>query len=193
MKERQAYLDKLLRKMLWPIKKIEGHISMIIKIRPYFIFALSALVILTSCATQKSKVTADAQTKLKYHAAELAEYFEGLSDPTLPGFSYLVSKEGKIILKGGIGLAHVENKKLNSTDTIFRVGSITKQFTAVSILQLSEQGKLSLSDNLSKYFPELPNSEKITLRNLLNHTSGMWEQGFHLPSICKKISLTHWE
>ncbi len=75
-----------------------------------------------------------------------------------------------------MGLANIENKIPNDTHTIFRAASITKQFTAVSILQLAEQGKLSLDDKLSNYFSMLPNSDKITIRNLLDHTSGLWEQ-----------------
>lgn len=106
----------------------------------------------------------------------LESFVAGILEPDLPGFSYLVSKRGDIISKGSFGLANVEKGIKNSEDTVYRVGSITKQFTAVSVLMLANEGKLSIDDKLSKYFPELPNSSKITIQNLLTHTSGMWDQ-----------------
>lgn len=110
------------------------------------------------------------------YVESLESFVAGISAPTLPGFSYLVSKHGKIISKGGFGLANVEKKIKNTEDTVYRVASITKQFTAVSVLILANEGKLSVDDKLSKYFPTLPNSSKITIRNLLTHTSGIWDQ-----------------
>jgi CubicO group peptidase (beta-lactamase class C family) len=107
---------------------------------------------------------------------ELESFAAGILEPSLPGFSYLVSRRGKIISKGSFGLANVEKGIKNSEDTVYRVGSITKQFTAASVLILANEGKLSVEDKLSKYFPKLPNSSKITIRNLLTHTSGMWDQ-----------------
>ena len=134
------------------------------------------ILFLVSCASKETIPFADKEIKEKYHADELKKYFEGLYDLEHPGFSYLISKNGKIIVSGGVGAANIEEKTPNNTKTIFRVASITKQFTAVSILQLAESGKLSVNDSLAKYYPNLPNAEKITIRNLLNHTSGMWEQ-----------------
>lgn len=123
-------------------------------------------------------VHASGETKLDstMHIDLLESFAAGILAPSLPGFSYLVSKRGKIISKGSFGLANVEKGLKNSEDTVYRVGSITKQFTAVSVLILANEGKLSIDDKLSKYFPKLPNSSKITIRNLLTHTSGMWDQ-----------------
>jgi D-alanyl-D-alanine carboxypeptidase len=145
----------------------------------YFFKLLSFILLVvcvSSCASSNAQKIASTETKEKYHAAEIEKYLESLTDENSPGFSYLIAKDGLIIAKGGIGLANIESKTPNSTDTIFRAASITKQFTAVSILQLADQGKLTLDDKLGKYFPELPNAEKITIRHLLNHTSGIWEQ-----------------
>lgn len=75
-----------------------------------------------------------------------------------------------------VGFADVEKKIANDTSTIFKADSISKQFTAVSVLLLVEQGKLMLDDKLEMHFPDLPNAKNISIRNLLNHTSGMWEQ-----------------
>lgn len=86
----------------------------------------------------------------------------------------LVAKGGTIILDKGYGLANIELDVANGPATKFRLGSITKQFTATSILQLEEQGKLSVNDAACKYVTECPDSWKaITIHQLLSHTSGI--------------------
>lgn len=87
----------------------------------------------------------------------------------------LVSEGGKVIFKKGFGLANMEWEIPNTPDTKFRLGSITKQFTAVVILQLSNEGKLKLDDKLSQYVPEYPKktADRVTIHQLLNHTSGI--------------------
>ena len=86
----------------------------------------------------------------------------------------LVAKDGKILLDKGYGMANVEWDIPNNADTKFRLGSITKQFTATAVLQLAEQGKLSLDDSILKYAPGGPETWKpITIHHLLNHTSGI--------------------
>jgi D-alanyl-D-alanine carboxypeptidase len=103
-------------------------------------------------------------------------------DKVLAGFqknraftgSALVAKGGKVILEKGYGMANIELDVPNSPDTKFRLGSITKQFTATSILQLEEQHKLAVTDAACKYVPECPDSWKaITIHQLLSHTSGI--------------------
>jgi CubicO group peptidase (beta-lactamase class C family) len=86
----------------------------------------------------------------------------------------LVARDGRVVLRRGVGLADREWNVPNTPDTKFRLGSITKQFTAAAILQLAEQGKLSFDDPISKYYPEAPASwSKVTIRRLLTHTSGI--------------------
>ena len=86
----------------------------------------------------------------------------------------LVAVDGRPVLREGIGLANRELGVANTADLKFRIGSITKQFTATAILQLQEAGKLSLDDPVSKYYPAAPASwAKITIRHLLTHTSGI--------------------
>jgi D-alanyl-D-alanine carboxypeptidase len=88
--------------------------------------------------------------------------------------SALVAKGGKVILEKGYGMANVELAVPNGPDTKFRLGSITKQFTATAILQLEEQGKLSVNDAACKYFDQCPESWKgVTIHHLLSHTSGI--------------------
>jgi CubicO group peptidase (beta-lactamase class C family) len=85
----------------------------------------------------------------------------------------LVMQKNKVLLKKAYGLADREWNIANTTDTKFRIGSITKQFTAACILQLIEQGKLSLDDRLSKFIPGFPKGDSVTIHMLLNHTSGI--------------------
>jgi D-alanyl-D-alanine carboxypeptidase len=88
--------------------------------------------------------------------------------------SVLVARDGKVLLEKGYGLASAEWDVPNSPDTKFRIGSITKQFTATAVLQLQEAGKLNVSDAICKYLPECPEAWKpITVEQLLNHTSGI--------------------
>lgn len=90
-----------------------------------------------------------------------------------PGLQVAVFKDGKPLLVKGYGLANLELQVPVGNDSVFRIGSITKEFTAVAVLQLQEEGKLSLSDRLSKYYPEYPRAADITLTQMLNHTSGL--------------------
>ena len=88
--------------------------------------------------------------------------------------SVLLAKNGKVILAKGYGLANIELDVPNKPETKFRLGSITKQFTAASILQLQEKGKLKVDDPISKYIPGTPAAwSGITIHHLLTHTSGI--------------------
>lgn len=86
----------------------------------------------------------------------------------------LIAKDGKVLLEKGVGLANVEWDVPNTPDTKFRLGSITKQFTATAVLQLVESGQVALADPVKKYVPEAPDTwNAITVHHLLNHTSGI--------------------
>ena len=88
--------------------------------------------------------------------------------------SALIAQHGKILLQKSYGYKNVATKVLNDSNTIFQIGSVTKQFTATVILKLQEEGKLSVNDKLSKYFPEFKYADDITIDNLLTHTSGIY-------------------
>ena len=91
-----------------------------------------------------------------------------------PGAAVIVTENGETVYAASRGLADVERKMPISSATHFRLGSITKQFTAAAILKLAEQGKLSLDDPLSKFLPAYPApGASATVRQLLNHTGGM--------------------
>jgi CubicO group peptidase (beta-lactamase class C family) len=85
----------------------------------------------------------------------------------------LVAQKGKIIYEKAFGMADREWNIPNTIQSKFEVGSITKQFTSACILQLAEQGKLSLDDKLNKYFPDFPKGDSVTIHMLLTHTSGI--------------------
>jgi CubicO group peptidase (beta-lactamase class C family) len=87
----------------------------------------------------------------------------------------LVSKKGKVLFEKGFGYRDIEHKLPNTPHTIYQIGSMTKQFTAVVILKLEEQKKLTLQDKLNKYFPDYPRGNEITIEHLLTHTSGIYE------------------
>ncbi|MFK8060086.1 MAG: serine hydrolase [Polaribacter sp.] len=90
------------------------------------------------------------------------------------GVSALVAKDGKVIYRKAFGKANLELDVNMTSENVFQVGSITKQFTAVSILMLLEEGKLSLEDEITKFIPDYPtNGKKITVHHLLTHTSGI--------------------
>jgi CubicO group peptidase (beta-lactamase class C family) len=91
-----------------------------------------------------------------------------------PGAAVIVTEGGKTVYERGRGLANVETKTPITPDTVFRIGSITKQFSAAVLLQLIHEGKLSLDDPLSKFLPDYPQpGASATVRELLNHTSGI--------------------
>lgn len=90
-----------------------------------------------------------------------------------PGASVLVADGAKVLLRKGYGLSNLELNVPVTPSTVFRIGSVTKQFTAVAILILKEQGALSLTNPLSEYIEDYPSGTEITIANLLHHTSGV--------------------
>ena len=96
-----------------------------------------------------------------------------LNQTNYAGMAVLVAQDGKILFEKGYGLADTEHHVPVNPQTTFRIGSITKQFTASAILKLQEEGKLSVNDKLSKYIPDFPRGDEVALRQLLTHTSGI--------------------
>jgi CubicO group peptidase (beta-lactamase class C family) len=90
-----------------------------------------------------------------------------------PGGVFLVAKNGKPIYQKAFGKANLELDVDMSVESVFQLGSMTKQFTAVAILILAEQGKLKLNDPISRYIPDYPSGQNITIHHLLTHTSGI--------------------
>lgn len=91
-----------------------------------------------------------------------------------PGATALVYKDGEVIYRKGFGNANLELGVAMKPEHVFEIGSITKQFTAIAILMLEEQGKLKVEDDITIYIPDYPtNGKTITIHHLLNHTSGI--------------------
>jgi len=91
-----------------------------------------------------------------------------------PGCVILVVKKRDTVYRKAFGIANIELNVPMKPEMVFRIGSVTKQYTAIAILQLIEQGKLSLQDSIQKFIKEFPNkSGKITIENMLTHTSGI--------------------
>jgi CubicO group peptidase (beta-lactamase class C family) len=110
-------------------------------------------------------------------AARVDKVFEQYDKPASPGCALAVIKDGQIVYKRGYGMADLDHDIPIKPDTVFHVASVSKQFTAMAILLLAKQGKLSLDDEVRKYIPELRDfGQKITIRHLLHHTSGLRDQ-----------------
>lgn len=101
----------------------------------------------------------------------------------------LIAKDGRVLFQKGYGFSDYSKEALNQVDTEYRIASLTKSFTALSILQLEATGKLKTSDTISNYFPGFRNGEKITIHDLLTHSSGV-KNHFSLTDTTKPISIT---
>src|SRR5713226_8027182 len=128
-----------------------------------------ASVLLFSVSNAAAAKTADDKK-----AVAVDEIFMDLTKAGSPGCALGVYRDGKMIYSKGYGLANLEENVPITPQSVFDIGSTSKQFTAASILLLEKQGKLSISDDVRKYVPELPDyGQKITILHLLNHTSGL--------------------
>jgi CubicO group peptidase (beta-lactamase class C family) len=109
-------------------------------------------------------------------AASLDSFFHTVFKNNEPGGAVLLVKDGKLIYKNGLGVEDIHTGKPISTQTLFNIGSISKTFVAYGILQLAKENKLSLDDDLFRYFPDFKNpgiAKKVKLVHLLTHTSGL--------------------
>jgi CubicO group peptidase (beta-lactamase class C family) len=107
--------------------------------------------------------------------AKLDQFFDRLAEKNKAMGSLTIAKDGNVLYTRAIGHSQIngtEKKPLTAANR-FRIGSITKMFTATMIFQLVEEGKLKLTDTLDKFFPQIPNSQKITIAQILAHRSGI--------------------
>src|SRR5215468_1851591 len=128
-----------------------------------FCFALLSLFAITESALAQDKAKKIDELMALYHSYG---QFNG---------TVLVAERGNVIYKKGFGLADMEWDIPNQPDTKFRLGSITKQFTSMLVMQLVEQGKVKLDGKLTDYLPDYrkDTGDKVTVHNLLTHTSGI--------------------
>jgi CubicO group peptidase (beta-lactamase class C family) len=106
--------------------------------------------------------------------AKLDAYMAGLTAEKRFNGSVLVGRDGRVLLSKGYGMANFEHDVPNTPQTKFRLGSITKQFTAAAVMQLAEKGKLKVEDGICKFVDPCPEAWKpVTLHHLLSHTGGV--------------------
>jgi CubicO group peptidase (beta-lactamase class C family) len=156
------------------------------------VFALPLIALMMTVIQQDdAKRTPKPESEI---IAALEDYVESVAEKDGFSGSVAVSDGGKPLLRIGYGLANVEHDVANTPQTKFRIGSITKAFTAITTLILVEQGKLELDDPVSKHYPEAPDAwSKVTIRNLLNHTSGIpsfTSLASYQPGMTKPLSHT---
>ena len=123
-------------------------------------------------------VTSSALAATPASRTDVARYAETLleqayPDAGAPGVAVLVARGDEVLYRGARGSANIELGVPLSPDQVFRLGSITKQVAAAGVLRLAEDGKLSLDDPLARFVPGYPGGDKVTVRMLLNHTSGI--------------------
>jgi CubicO group peptidase (beta-lactamase class C family) len=107
--------------------------------------------------------------------AKLDRFFDRLAEKNQAMGSLTVAKDGKVLYSRAIGYSQINGsqRKPATTASRYRIGSITKTFTAALVFQFVEEGKLKLSDTLDKFFPQIPNAGKITIEHILTHRSGI--------------------
>ncbi len=133
-------------------------------IAPSVLFLASAMVLAAACGSSPTAST----------AARVDPLFATWNRPDSPGCGVGVSRNGAVISEHGYGMASLERKVPITSSTVFPLASITKTFTAMSVLLAADRGLLSLDDDVSKYIPDWSNREhRITVRHLLTHTSGL--------------------
>lgn len=129
---------------------------------------LSAFLLLTTFAAARQSTPSELEAGVDALAAKY------LAKPGGVGLSIAIARRGEVVLSKGYGLADAEFDVKADEDTLFRIGSVTKQFTSALVMRLVEQKKIGLEDDLSKYVAEFPlQGRKVTIRQLLNHTSGI--------------------
>lgn len=132
-----------------------------------------ALLVITSCGSEKT---------MEQKLTEVDQLFAAYDASDIPGAAVMIIEDGKPILQKGYGVAHFVDNSLVTPKTNFRLASVTKQFTAMSILQLVENGDLSLETSLTDIWPQFPGyGTSITIEHLLQHTSGIQDYEGMVP------------
>jgi CubicO group peptidase (beta-lactamase class C family) len=132
------------------------------------ILLITVLVLVTSCQNEKQVSNS---TALEVYSDSIFQ--ASIDSAQIAGAAILVFQKGKILLNNSYGYASLELGTPMPSDGVFDIGSVTKQFTAAAILKLVEANKLSLDDNFTEYLPFDTKGRKVTIAQLLDHTSGM--------------------
>jgi D-alanyl-D-alanine carboxypeptidase len=153
--------------------------------RKFFLASLTGCCLLVSSIAFSKSPPA---TEATYDAAIASLY-----KPDAPGAAIIVTKDGKTVFRRAYGLADIEKRTPLTPDAVMRIGSITKQFTAVAIMMLEAEGKLGLQDDITKHLPNYPApKQKVTIEHLLTHTSGIpsyTNKPEYMASMAKEMSV----
>jgi CubicO group peptidase (beta-lactamase class C family) len=147
-----------------------------IKHLAFFIGVVLFLAGSVACSTRPVTTEIGDSIALAAKPNLLDEYFSQRFSPNEPGGAVLIMANDSVILSKGYGISDIRSKEKVTTQTLFNLGSVSKTFVANAILMLRDQGKLSLDDNLSKYFPEFNDktiANKVMIKHLLTHASGL--------------------
>src|SRR5713226_1636938 len=140
---------------------------------PFRFFAL----VLLSALVQPTVWSQTAATQAERPSEQVDKLFEKMDRTISPGCAVAAMRDGKILYQRGYSMADLDHNVPITTDTVFHVASMSKQFTAAAIVMLAQERKLSLDDEVRKYVPELPDfGAPVTLRQLVHHTSGLRDQ-----------------
>lgn len=145
---------------------------------PFALLALAAVACAPPAGTLSAPMAPPART-LSATAARVVALVDSIGRaaaerPEVPGLSIAVARGSDVLLARGYGFADVDQRVPATAETVYRIGSVTKQFTAAAIMQLVEQGKVRLNDPITRYLPEFPmQGHTVTVRHLLQHTSGV--------------------
>jgi CubicO group peptidase (beta-lactamase class C family) len=138
------------------------------KIKKRWIFAVGFVLVFVILWAPLCYAKADSLTE------KVDKLFVSWDKPNLPGCALGIIQDGKLIYARGYGMANLEHDIPITSKSIFRIGSTSKQFTAMCLALLEEEGKLSLDDSLNKFFPRMSDYAKaVTIRHLIHHTSGI--------------------
>ncbi|HEY0760981.1 MAG TPA: serine hydrolase domain-containing protein [Pyrinomonadaceae bacterium] len=157
--------------------------------------ALFSRVVIIAVLLLSSVSLASAQSDLSPEVREKIDKLatDALARSGVPSASIAVVRDGKIVYLNAYGSARLEPQTPATTAMRYSIGSISKQFTAVAMLLLQEQGKLSLDDKVGKFIPDLTRANDVTIRQLLSHTSGYqdyWPQDYVMPMMLQPVTAT---
>ncbi len=135
--------------------------------------ALLVLTVITACEQKKEKKNSAFEIVENEKTERLDSLFTEFHKYEEFNGNVLIAENGKIIFQNSYGLANEESGEKLNIETVFELASVSKQFTAMGIVQLKKEGKLSYDDDISQFIPELSNYKGVTIKNLLTHTGGL--------------------
>jgi CubicO group peptidase (beta-lactamase class C family) len=143
--------------------------------KPHLRSLARSLVLLVALGIAGADVRAQAPSDA---VARIDRIFESFDSARSPGCAVGVARNGETVLERAWGMAELEHRVANAPGTIFEAGSVSKQFTAAAVVLLALEGTLSLDDDVRRWVPEVPDyGERITLRHMITHTSGLRDWG----------------